>query len=93
MVTVADERDMDAAEAAFFGGGVVPGFETVLRVRGGKDYGALARVEEFFKPSGEGFDLSWADEGPGAWEEDQDQPVGRVRVGAEGDLWEGGLVG
>ena len=47
---------------------------------------ASARVQEFFEAGGEGFDFGWADERPGFWEEDEDEPVVGFGIRFESDF-------
>ena len=87
MVAIADERNVDAAQAALELADRVPRFEAVLAVGRGEGDGAGARVEEFLEASGEGFDFGGADEGEGFGEEDEDEPVVGFGVAAEGDFY------
>jgi hypothetical protein len=75
VVEVAHERNMHTAQTAFHVARVIPCLETILGVGANEDNGASPRVQKFFEASGEGFDLGRADEGPGFWEEDQDEPM------------------
>lgn len=64
VVTVADQRHVNASQPAFHLISSIPGPEAVLAVRAGERHGAGAAVQEFLETGAEGADFGWADEGP-----------------------------
>ena len=86
VVLVAEERDVDGAEAAISSAGVRPGEQAVLAVGAGKDHGRIAGLE-IGDAVAEGDDLSRADKGPGHGHEAEDEPLLGGCVGGQAQVW------